>query len=535
MNLEPFGRILQRASGLVIRSVGGQAVTRMIEERMSVLGLKQPEEYEQRLEQDAEERQLLIEAAVIPETWFNRDSVAFEVLVKMTRDKLAKTPGVPVRILSVPSSTGEEAYSIVIALTAAGVDPANYVVEAVDISQNALAAAEKAEYRANSFRRCSEEFKLKYFTKPSEETWQLNPELRAPVKFRAGNLLVLESILQGEPYDFVFCRNLLIYFSRPDQGEALKHLRQILKPDGILFAGPGEGGIFLDQGYRTLRIPHAFAFRLAPPRPERPKLAEGQAKPAAQPAAEGAPAGEATEAAPAAEPALNPDGTPATPAKPAPLLPRGNQPRPSRDGRGPREPREPREQRDSQERREGQEPREGREPRPPREPREGRDQQPQSEGREPRPEREGREPRESREPREQNRDQKQAQKPKEQAPAKRASTPSDTVSVMEQIQKLADGNQLAEAEAKLRGLLAGGSSDPDAFYLMGLLQDAQNDNAGAVSTYRKVLYLDPNHHEAMTHLALLLESQGEKSEAERLHSRASRVQKGARPKPKIDA
>jgi chemotaxis protein methyltransferase WspC len=106
---------------------------------------------------------------------------------------------------------------------------------------------------------------------------------------------------------------------------------------------------------------------------------------------------------------------------------------------------------------------------------------------------------------------------------------------MEQIQKLADANQLPEAESKLRGLLAGGSSDPDAFYLMGLLQDAQNDNPGAISTYRKVLYLDPNHHEAMTHLALLLDGQGDKAEAERLHSRASRVQKGGRPKPKIDA
>lgn len=459
MNLEPFSLILQKASGLTLRSTGNPAVSSFIEERMRVLGLAQPEEYQQKLEQDAEERQRLVEAAAVPETWFNRDAIAFETLAKLAKDRLQKNP-VPLRILCLPCSTGEEAYSMVLALTNVGLTPEQYVLDAVDISGTALAAAQNAEYKAPAFRKTSEEFRQKYFTAVSEDTWKLTADWKTQVRFKQGNLLQLDTVASGEPYDFVFNRNLLIYFARPDQAKALSHLRQLLKPDGIIFVAAGEGGIFLANGFRTLRIPHAFAFRQAPPRQEQ------KPKPQAQPGAEGQVGQAKTEETPNAE--ATGEAAPRTEAAAKPIEGEGATPAPK----------------------------------------------PKQEARPPRPKPEKPAPKQ----------QQQPQAPKEPSTPRRSASAEDTVSVMEDIKDYAETGELAEAETKLRGLLAGGSSDPDAHYLMGLIQDAQGDAVKATATYRRVIQLDGNHVEAMKQLIALAELQGDKAEIERLQQSLTRAQ-----------
>jgi chemotaxis protein methyltransferase WspC len=58
---------------------------------------------------------------------------------------------------------------------------------------------------------------------------------------------------------------------------------------------------------------------------------------------------------------------------------------------------------------------------------------------------------------------------------------------------------------------------------MGLIRDASGNAVEAVSCYRKALYLDPNHGEALVHLTLLLEKAGKTSEAQLLRKRAHRL------------
>lgn len=478
MNLEPFSQIIQQASGLTLRPAGHPALNAFIEERMRTLNLAQPEDYQQRLEQDAEERQRLVEAAALPETWFNRDPAAFDTLVKLAKDRLKKNPENKLRILCLPCSTGEEAYNIAGALVGAGITPDQFVLDAIDISHSAIAAAQKGEYPTTAFRKATEEFKQQNFTAAGEDTWQLTAEWKSLVNFRQGNMLQLETVFSGEPYDFVFNRNLLIYFARPDQAKALAHLRQILKPDGIIFVAAGEGGIFLANGFRTLRIPHAFAFRQAPPRQEPKPKPQQDEKQTSDDKGEESKA-EQTDTPPkeSAEPKSEADSEktaetadqPAAEEEPADKQAEDTQEAqeaPKRGGRGSRQ----------------------------RTPRSG--------------------------------DKPKDEKPKEPSAPRRAATPEDTVSIMEQIKKLAETGEMAEAESKLRGLLAGGSSDADAHYLMGLLQDAQGDANKAMATYRRVIQLDGNHAEATKQLAELLELQGDKEEAERVLSRLKRPARG---------
>lgn len=414
MNLEPFSEILLRSSGLQLDAVGRQGVRHAIEERCRRLGFSRPEEYLERLEHDSEERQRLVEVAVVPETWFWRDPKAFEALARMAIERIARNPA-PVRVLSIPCSTGEEAYTIVAALTEAGLVPSQFVVDAVDISRVSLKSAQAALYRAYSFRNVPEEFRQKYFMAEGD-SWRLTASWQKEVRFRQANLLTLENLMGVPPYDFIFCRNLLIYFSRSDQARALKHLSAMLQPGGILFAGPGEGGVLMTEGFRPLRLSHAFAFTRVPQEEIRPSFTSSE-----QPVKK--------RTVTAVKPSAQRPTPSLKPVTPVPVVIA--------------------------------------------------------------------------------------------APVK----VEVTLSPLDEVRKLADSGDATGAENRLRAILAGGSHDPEAFYLMGLLQDARGDESGAIASYRKVLYLSPEHHEAMTHLALILESRGDRAEAERLHGRAGRIQK----------
>ncbi|CAB3713868.1 putative biofilm formation methyltransferase WspC [Achromobacter insuavis] len=87
---------------------------------------------------------------------------------------------------------------------------------------------------------------------------------------------------------------------------------------------------------------------------------------------------------------------------------------------------------------------------------------------------------------------------------------------------LADQGRVQEAMAQCRIHLAEHGASADALYLLGLLQDAGGDTRQAQAAYRKALYLDPTHREALLHLAALVESEGDAEGARRLQARAAR-------------
>ena len=93
---------------------------------------------------------------------------------------------------------------------------------------------------------------------------------------------------------------------------------------------------------------------------------------------------------------------------------------------------------------------------------------------------------------------------------------------MEAIQALADRGRLDEAVAQTQAHIAAHGPGAAAYHLLAVVQDARGDAAGAEAAYRKVLYLDPKHEEAVMHLALLLEKRGD-PEAARLRQRVRRV------------
>jgi len=99
--------------------------------------------------------------------------------------------------------------------------------------------------------------------------------------------------------------------------------------------------------------------------------------------------------------------------------------------------------------------------------------------------------------------------------------PAPEVSLAE-AQRLADGGRLAEAVGHCETYMRENGPSADAFHLLGLLRDAAGSRSEAIVNYRKALYLDPHHQEALAHLALLLEQRGDGAGARMLRDRLQR-------------
>lgn len=267
MKLDGFQQWLKDTMGLDASTIGPTLVERAVQRRMSACGRAGLSDYWQSLRDSRQEQQELIEAVVVPETWFFRDAQAFATLARHFDPLWAVThPGERLRLLSLPCSSGEEPYTMVMSLYEAGFPIERLDIDAIDISEQALAKARRGLYGNNSFRGGDLGFRDRHFQAVSGG-WQLPASIRARVDFTQGNVLDL-GFLPGEGrYDAIFCRNLLIYFDEPTQVRTVEILARLLKPDGLLYVGPSEASLLLSRGMTSAQFPMAFAFRKAAPAP----------------------------------------------------------------------------------------------------------------------------------------------------------------------------------------------------------------------------------------------------------------------------
>jgi chemotaxis protein methyltransferase WspC len=261
MAIAEIESLLKRTMGLDMASVGLSTLERAIHQRMSAGGLADEIAYLEILSSSPSELQELIEAVVVPETWFFRDPEAFASLSNLIlQEWLPSNPQKKLRILSIPCSTGEEPYTLAMTLHRLGLPSERFQIEAVDISERALALARQGVYGRNSFRSQDLDFRDRYF----EETpagYRLAEHIRNQVSFRQGNLMDADFIPGPSVFDYIFCRNLLIYFDRPTQEKAVKALKRLLLRGGLLFVGPAESALILNHQLASAKLPLAFAFR----------------------------------------------------------------------------------------------------------------------------------------------------------------------------------------------------------------------------------------------------------------------------------
>lgn len=234
--------LLARWIGLDTGTIGETAIERACRTRMEALGIDALATYVDHVAADAAERDALIEQVVVGESWFFRDAQVFDFLKAFVRT-LAALPGrTPIRILSAPCAGGEEPYSAAMALLDSGVKPAQFVIDAVDVSRTALARAAAGRYTANAFRNADLSFRDRWFRVDGGASL-IDPRIRSCVVFHQGNLLdeaCVSRLEQGGVYDVVFCRNLLIYLGDAARAAMEKTFTRLLADDGILLLGAAE-------------------------------------------------------------------------------------------------------------------------------------------------------------------------------------------------------------------------------------------------------------------------------------------------------
>jgi chemotaxis protein methyltransferase WspC len=135
-------------------------------------------------------------------------------------------------------------------------------LDAADISARALARARRGVYGKNSFRGKDLAFRDRYF-QHTREGFLLDPAICKRVNFFEGNLLSDDFLRGKEEYNFVFCRNLFIYFDPAMRKKALNTIHRLMSPSGVLFVGPAELPLVIEHGFVSAGIPMAFACRKA--------------------------------------------------------------------------------------------------------------------------------------------------------------------------------------------------------------------------------------------------------------------------------
>ena len=306
LEIEAF---LKRKIGLEIGLLGDTAIENALKRRFAATGAKDLSGYRAKLFDSEAELQALIDAVVVPETWFFRDKDIFTALVNL----LPHAQTQQLRLLSLPCATGEEPFSMAIALLDAGFAPERFRIDAIDVSTAVLARAERAQYGRNSFRGKDLAFRDHYFEKIGE-SYQPVAAVRRLVHFAQGNLLDDNLLTANLPYDAVFCRNVLIYFDRPTQEQVLRRIRDSMNKDGLLFVGASEQNLAAACDFTSVKLPRSFAFRLGAP------AQETLPKPIRKAPVKSAPKRKDPQPPPAApkpQPFANTLVAPAPPAKPA--------------------------------------------------------------------------------------------------------------------------------------------------------------------------------------------------------------------------
>jgi chemotaxis protein methyltransferase WspC len=400
--------VVRERLGLDPTSLGRNVLERAVEARMHARGLRDPALYAALLITDSGERDSLACELSVTETWFFRGGRSlFDRLSGFVADRAANQPVGPVRVLSVPCSTGEEPYSLAIALYERLLTPDAFSIDAVDVSERALAKAATARYGSFAFREPGPDVRPAYFRHVGD-SWELLPHLRDTVRLLPANLTDVGFLAGERPYDLILCRNLFIYLTADARLRAMANIDRLLAPDGWLCMTAAEAdrlppGKFVPDGatefgiYRRVEVgsdTHRALLRDATPPPH----LSGSAIPRLMPA--------------------------------SPVKPRS------------------------------------------------------------------------------------------------VTAPPSTPRTLESARLLADAGRLDEAQAVCEQLLRVQSADVDALALLGVIHLAARRENDALAAFRKVLYLNPDHVEALSHMIGLSERRGDKAQATALRRRLARVSKG---------
>lgn len=241
-NLAAFKQRVHQYAGLTLEGQPAEErLLRSLQQSCQRLGMNE-HQLLQHLQQSTCEMDALISELTVNETYFFREPEQIRLLTDKLLPQLFELASErPIRILSAGCSSGEEPYSLAIAilerLGAAALDRVQ--IDAGDVDIGILARARRALYSSFSFRGVPDSIRTTYFTKTGNG-YQLHDSIRHRVNFFSLNLMAEKYSFNQAPYDVIFFRNVSIYFDLETRQAIQRSFREIMQPEAILFLGTTE-------------------------------------------------------------------------------------------------------------------------------------------------------------------------------------------------------------------------------------------------------------------------------------------------------
>jgi chemotaxis protein methyltransferase CheR len=242
-DMKLFQEMMYRETGIRLADAKQNLVQSRLRKRVEALQLPSFSAYHAYVTAPGhqDEFQACLEALTTNETFFFRHKQHWDFLLGtiMPHWRQQVPASADFRAWSAASSTGEEAYSLAIALTAGLSGSAHGVhIDATDINTQVLERAARGIYSAYALQKLTPRCLKQYFTKlPDNSGHQVQEQLRRLVSFRQHNLQQASS---GKPYDLILLRNVLIYFDGESKATVMRHVSARLRSGGWLILGGAE-------------------------------------------------------------------------------------------------------------------------------------------------------------------------------------------------------------------------------------------------------------------------------------------------------
>ena len=233
---ESFKTEVLKMSTIDLNLYKERQMKRRIDSLISKNGFKGYNEYVQALKKDKQLYSDFINYLTINVSEFWRNPEQWKTLENDILPKLFTKFGKPLKIWSAASSTGDEPYSLVMLLSK--YMPLNKIkIFATDIDTTVMNTAKVGMYNIKSLKGLPDEFLKKYFTKVTDQTYQISDEIKRCVTFKQHNLLKDK---YPDDMDLIVCRNVVIYFTEEAKEQVFKGFNKSLKTEGVLFVGSTE-------------------------------------------------------------------------------------------------------------------------------------------------------------------------------------------------------------------------------------------------------------------------------------------------------
>jgi len=265
-DFQKFREYFYRKTGIQFEDTKRYFVDKRLVERIEVNACANFREYFTMLRFQASgvELQALVNLMTVNETYFFREDYQFACLVNSILPEVVarKKDDSPIRIWIIPSSSGEEPYSIAMCLLErwAGIKKWDVELISSDIDTKILEQARVGLYTARSVQHVPKLFMQKYFNQTAKG-FQLCDELRNAVEFTRVNLMDPADVRPYRNFDVIFCRNLLIYFDDLSRKQATETFYDALNPGGFICLGHSESMSRISSLYKIRKFPEAIVYQ----------------------------------------------------------------------------------------------------------------------------------------------------------------------------------------------------------------------------------------------------------------------------------